>query len=403
MDGGRAGRAAGLGRRDGLRARRADAPPRCTTPSTAVRWATARSDARAGVARRWPRSPPALGSGPSTRRTWCLVPDVMRGHRARAAHAVPRTPRWSCRRRRTRRSCDVVPLTGRTLVDRCRSTRTARRSLDLDRLDAALAAGARTVLLCQPHNPWGRVFTRGELEGLRDVVVRHGARVISDEMHAPLVLPGATHVALRHPRAAPRRTPRRSCRRPRRGTCPGCAVPRWSRAPRRTPASSAPCPWSPSTAPRRWVWSAHLAAYREGTPWLEELRRRLDGNRTLFAELVAELLPQVRRRRSRRRTSPGSTSAGWGCRTRRVWRCATGGCSSTTGRTVRPGWGRARPRQPGDLARPPRPHRPAAGLSLDAPAVPMRCGPEHGPRAGHDRAVGRDEVSATPAQGRRPA
>jgi cystathionine beta-lyase len=50
------------------------------------------------------------------------------------------------------------------------------------------------VLLANPHNPTGRCFTRAELEGLRDVALRHGARVISDEIHAPLVLPGATHI-----------------------------------------------------------------------------------------------------------------------------------------------------------------------------------------------------------------
>ena len=70
-----------------------------------------------------------------------------------------------------------------------------RAEIDLDRLDRLLADGAQTLLLTQPHNPWGRVFTRAELEGIRDVVLRHGARVVSDEIHAPLVLPGAEHVS----------------------------------------------------------------------------------------------------------------------------------------------------------------------------------------------------------------
>jgi cystathionine beta-lyase len=65
--------------------------------------------------------------------------------------------------------------------------------LDLGRIDAALAAGARTVLLANPYNPLGRVFTRSELEDLRDVVLRHGARMISDEIHAPLVFDGRVH------------------------------------------------------------------------------------------------------------------------------------------------------------------------------------------------------------------
>ena len=66
--------------------------------------------------------------------------------------------------------------------------------VDLDALDRLFARGARTLLLTQPHNPGGHVHTRAELEGIRDVVVRHGGRVVSDEIHGPLVLPGAEHV-----------------------------------------------------------------------------------------------------------------------------------------------------------------------------------------------------------------
>ena len=66
--------------------------------------------------------------------------------------------------------------------------------VDLDALDRLFARGARTLLLTQPHNPGGHVHSRAELEGIRDVVARHGARVVSDEIHGPLVLPGAEHV-----------------------------------------------------------------------------------------------------------------------------------------------------------------------------------------------------------------
>lgn len=65
---------------------------------------------------------------------------------------------------------------------------TGRWELDLPGIEAALAAGARTVLLCSPHNPLGRVFEAGELAALSEIVERHGARVISDEIHAPLTL-----------------------------------------------------------------------------------------------------------------------------------------------------------------------------------------------------------------------
>ncbi len=89
---------------------------------------------------------------------------------------------------------EIARLTGRERVDLVVDPDAERAELDLDRLDALFAAGARTLLLTQPHNPWGRVFSRAELEGVRDVVLRHGARVISDEIHAPLVLDGRDQV-----------------------------------------------------------------------------------------------------------------------------------------------------------------------------------------------------------------
>jgi cystathionine beta-lyase len=59
-------------------------------------------------------------------------------------------------------------------------------ALDLDGIDRALAAGARGVLLCNPHNPVGLVPDRSVLSELSRIVDRHGGFVVSDEIHAPL-------------------------------------------------------------------------------------------------------------------------------------------------------------------------------------------------------------------------
>jgi cystathionine beta-lyase len=65
--------------------------------------------------------------------------------------------------------------------------------LDLDALERAFAGGARAYLLCNPHNPTGTVFTRDELAAVAELAARHGVLVVSDEVHAPMTLPGATH------------------------------------------------------------------------------------------------------------------------------------------------------------------------------------------------------------------
>lgn len=69
-----------------------------------------------------------------------------------------------------------------------------RARLDLAALDTALGAGARLLILVNPHNPTGAVATAEHLAEVADVVERHGARVFVDEIHSPLVHAPARHV-----------------------------------------------------------------------------------------------------------------------------------------------------------------------------------------------------------------
>lgn len=187
----------------------------------------------------------------------------------------------------------VVPVAGRELVPVPCADDAGRPVLDLDAIGAALQAGARTVLLAQPHNPMGRSFTREELAGLRDVVLRHGARVISDEIHAPLVLPGATHL----PYAAVEGTADHV-------TTVTAASKAWNipglkcaQIVAGNPADLArlraiPLVANHGVSPLGVV--ATIAAYRDGLAWLDGLIDHLDRMRTLFGELLADRLPAVR-------------------------------------------------------------------------------------------------------------
>lgn len=62
--------------------------------------------------------------------------------------------------------------------------------LDLAGIEEAFAAGARAMLLCNPHNPTGTVHSAESLRGLADIVARFGGVVVSDEIHAPLAPAG---------------------------------------------------------------------------------------------------------------------------------------------------------------------------------------------------------------------
>ena len=66
---------------------------------------------------------------------------------------------------------------------------------DMDALEAAVTPKTRVLLLCSPHNPTGRVWTRDELLALAAFCERHDLVLVSDEIHAGLVLDeNATHV-----------------------------------------------------------------------------------------------------------------------------------------------------------------------------------------------------------------
>lgn len=69
-----------------------------------------------------------------------------------------------------------------------------RYELDFEALERAFANGVRAYLFCNPHNPVGRVFEEQELRRVAELAREYDVVVIADEIHAPLVLPGAKHV-----------------------------------------------------------------------------------------------------------------------------------------------------------------------------------------------------------------
>ena len=189
----------------------------------------------------------------------------------------------------------VIPVTGRELWELPVDPDAPTGMLDLDRLDALLAAGARTLLLTQPHNPLGHVHSRAQLEGIRDVVVRHGARVISDEIHAPLVLPGATHV----PYLSLEGTADHAVAVLASSKAFNTAGLRCAQIVTDDPATRDRLLDVPMA--RNDSWSvlgevAAVAAYTSGDAWLASLVERLDQQRALLGQLLADHLPQARMR-----------------------------------------------------------------------------------------------------------
>ena len=167
--------------------------------------------------------------------------------------------------------------------------------LDLEHLDRLFADGARTLLLTNPHNPCGHVHTRAELETIRDLALKHGARVVSDEIHAPIVLPGATHIPyLSLEGTAEHAVAVVATSKAFNTAGLKCAQVVTADAATRDRLVGVPMARNESWASLGVV--AAVAAYRDGDAWLAALVERLDHLRTLLAELLAEHLPQARMR-----------------------------------------------------------------------------------------------------------
>ncbi|MBF9067078.1 MalY/PatB family protein [Streptacidiphilus fuscans] len=145
-------------------------------------------------------------------------------------------------------------------------------------------------LMSNPHNPTGVVHTREELCAAAELARTHQVRVVSDEIHAPLALAGATF------------TPFLSVPGAENGFAVTSASKAWNLPGLKAalaiagPESAADLrrmPEEVSHGPSHLGVIAHTAALRSGREWLDELRAGLDANRRLLGDLVARHLPGV--------------------------------------------------------------------------------------------------------------
>ena len=208
-------------------------------------------------------------------------------------------------------SCPVYPPFYAFLETAGRSVREVplgqHGRLDLDALAEAFGSpvdGRRPAafLLCSPHNPTGTVHTAQELSAVAALADEHGVRVVSDEIHAPLVLPGAGFVPY---------------------LClPGAedafavlsATKGWNLAGLKAAllvagpgaaADLARLPEVVSHGPSHVGVLAHTAALTDGGPWLDALLAGLDAKRTLLRTLLDQHLPGARW------TRPEATYLAW--------------------------------------------------------------------------------------------
>lgn len=187
---------------------------------------------------------------------------------------------------------DVVEVTGREIVPIPLDPDADDAALDLCAVSRAFASGARTLLLCNPHNPLGHVPSREDLAALAALAREYDARVVSDEIHAPLVLPGATFTPYLSvdERGIVVTSPSKAFNMPATHIAQVVTL---------DPADRARLRAAPVPAQNTWSSLGVVAgtvAWRDCDDWLAALQHRLTEQRRLLTDLVAERLPEARMR-----------------------------------------------------------------------------------------------------------
>ena len=178
-------------------------------------------------------------------------------------------------------------------------------SLDLDGIDAAFAAGARAMVLCNPHNPIGLVPDASQLATLAEIAARHDVTIVSDEVHGPLVQPGVDYTPFLMASDAAREHGVAITSASKSFNIPGLKSALIVTASERSDRVRTALPYEVEWRMGQFGAIASIAAFTRGGHWLDGVLGSLDDNRRLLADLIADELPGVRYR------MPDATYLAW--------------------------------------------------------------------------------------------
>jgi cystathionine beta-lyase len=168
-----------------------------------------------------------------------------------------------------------------------------RYEVDWDALARAITPRTRVFMLCNPHNPVGRVWRHDELQRMAELCLTRGLAIIADEVHGDLVFSGHHHIPIASlaPEIAARTitlmAPSKTWNLA--GLKCGLAVIPNAELREKFIAARVDMVYTVSIL----GYIAALAAYKDGAPWLEALLRYLEANRTFVVDYVAKHLPGV--------------------------------------------------------------------------------------------------------------
>lgn len=168
-----------------------------------------------------------------------------------------------------------------------------RYTIDFDILTATVDQRTRLFMLCNPHNPVGRVWDRQELSRLAEICLARNLAIVADEIHCDLIYEGRRHVPIASlaPEVAQRTitlmAPSKTFNLP--GLKSAIVIIPDPALRERFVA----CQMDLVRAVNILGYTATLAAYRDGQPWLDALLRYLEANRDFVVGYVNANLPGV--------------------------------------------------------------------------------------------------------------
>jgi len=165
--------------------------------------------------------------------------------------------------------------------------------IDYDEFHDRIRDDTRVFILCNPHNPVGKVFKRKELEKLAEICLAHGILICSDEIHCDLIFPGHTHIPIASisreiaQNSITLMAPSKTFNIP--GLHFSFAVIQNESIRERLKGSRNDVIGIPNILAQ----SAAKAAYKFGGDWLEELLKYLVGNRQFVDDFIRERMPEL--------------------------------------------------------------------------------------------------------------
>ena len=191
---------------------------------------------------------------------------------------------------------DVIQKDGRILVESLLQYENGRYSVDFQDFENKIVQNhVKLFILCSPHNPICRVWTREELQRIGDICRRHGVKVVSDEIHCDFTWSGVVHTPF--PVACPEMA----------DSTIVCTAPSKSFNLAGLQTSNIFIPG----APLREAWEQEMlrihyhapnslgllackAAYENGAQWLDACISYMEGNLAYVRDFLRENLPQIR-------------------------------------------------------------------------------------------------------------